>query len=104
MKALVIFVSYVWITTLAGLAIHPYKSVKQMVFDRTKRILLPVVLSPTIGIATLFVAGRVGSSIFELTGVAREVVAFVLGWGLLGLVLWQILMLLLVLRFARALN
>lgn len=92
--------AYVWGTTLAGLAIHPYKSVRRMVLD--KPILLPVILSPVMGLVALFVVGRAGSSIVELTGWWREGVALLLGGTLIGLLLWQGLLLFLVFRFARA--
>ena len=92
--------AYVWATTLAGLAIHPYKSVRRMVLD--KPILLPVILSPVMGLVALFVVGRAGSSIVELTGWWREGVALILGGTLIGLLLWQGLLLFLVFRFARA--
>ncbi|EKD80277.1 MAG: hypothetical protein ACD_40C00156G0011, partial [uncultured bacterium] len=55
MKTWVVWIGYVWSVTLAGLAIHPYQSVRRMVLD--KPILLPVVLSPVIGLVGLFVVG-----------------------------------------------
>lgn len=103
MRALVAFVSYVWLTTLAGLAMHPYQSVRRMVMEREKRILLPVVLSPTLALVLFFVAGRVGSYLFDVHGMQRDLVAGVLGSMLIGLLLWQALMLTLVFRFVRSL-
>ena len=94
------WVTYVWSVTLAGLAIHPYQSVKRMVLN--KPILLPVALSPVIGLICLFVAGRMGSFVFTLGPVGRELVALVLGSTLIGLLLWQGLLLALVVRFWRA--
>jgi len=99
-KKLLIFGSYVWATTLAGLAVHPYKSVKKMVFR--EHFLLPVTLSPAIGLVVLFVIGRVGSRVMNLTGLMREAVAAILGTMLIGLLLWQGLILVLVWRFNRA--
>lgn len=98
---LAMFVGYVWLVTMAGLALHPYRSVRNMVFERAKRILLPVALSPTVALVVFFIVGRVGSRMFELTGMAREVVALVLGWSLIGLLMWQGLILVLVWRFWR---
>lgn len=98
--ALGVWMAYVWSTTLAGLALHPYQSVRRMVLD--KPILLPVVLSPIIGLVGLFIIGRVGSFVFTLGPVGRELVAMVLGSALIGLLLWQALLLLLVVRFWRA--
>lgn len=94
------WVAYVWATTLAGLAIHPYKSVKRMVMGDT--VWLPTTLSPALGLLGLFVMGRVFSYIFTLGPVARELVAGVLGSTLIGLLLWQGLLLALVWRFFRA--
>jgi hypothetical protein len=91
---------YVWATTLAGLAIHPYQSVKRMVFG--KRGLLPIALSPALGLVSLFVVGRVGSFVFTLGPTGREVMAFSLGSMLIGLLLWQALLLALLFRFSRA--
>lgn len=92
--------AYVWSVTLAGLAIHPYQSVRRMVLN--KPILLPVTLSPVIGLVALFVVGRMGSFVFTLRPLGREIMALVLGSTLIGLLLWQALLLLLVVRFWRA--
>lgn len=97
---LVLWLGYVWTTTLAGLAIHPYQSVKRMVLD--KPVLLPVALSPVIGLVALFVVGRVGSYVFTLGPLGREIMALILGSTLIGLLLWQGLLLGLVWRFGRA--
>lgn len=98
--AMFTWMSYVWSTTLAGLAIHPYQSIKRMVFS--KPILLPVSLSPVIGLIALFVFGRVGSYFFTLGPIGRELMAMALGSTLIGLLLWQGLLLALVIRFWRA--
>ncbi len=94
------WVSYVWATTLAGLAIHPYQSVRRMVMD--KPVLLPVALTPVMGLVALFVAGRVGSYVFTLGTIGREIMAIVLGSTLIGILLWQGLILGLIWRFWRA--
>jgi len=95
-----VWIAYVWSVTLAGLAIHPYQSVKRMVLN--KPILLPVTMSPVLGLIALFVVGRVGSFFFTLGPIGRELVAIVLGSTLIGLLLWQGLLMLLVVRFWRA--
>ena len=95
-----VWMVYVWSVTMAGLAIHPYQSVRRMVLD--KPILLPVTLSPLFGLVALFIAGRVGSAVFTLGYLGREIVALVLGSTLIGLLMWQGLLLLLVIRFWRA--
>jgi hypothetical protein len=94
------WIAYIWSITLAGLAIHPYQSVKRMVLN--KPILLPVALSPVIGLVSLFVVGRVGSYVFTLGPIGRELTALVLGSTLIGLLLWQGLLFFLVIRFWRA--
>ncbi len=98
--ALGVWVAYVWSVTLAGLAIHPYQSVKRMVLN--KPILLPVTMSPVLGLIALFVVGRVGSFFFTLGPIGREMMAMALGSTLLGLLLWQGLLMVLVVRFWRA--
>ncbi len=99
LKKWVMWGSYVWATTMAGLAVHPYKSVKSIVIR--EHLLLPVTLSPIIGLAILFVVGRVGSRVMNLTGMMREIMAATLGTILIGLLLWQALLLILVWRFWR---
>jgi hypothetical protein len=99
-STLIMWLGYVWGTTLAGLAIHPYQSIRRIVL--TKRILLPVTLSPVIGLIGLFVVGRVGSYAFTLRDMGREMMALLLGSTLVGLLMWQGLLLLLVWRFWRA--
>lgn len=98
--AMGVWVAYVWSVTLAGLAIHPYQSIKRMVLN--KPILLPVAMSPVIGLLGLFFVGRVGSFFFTLGPIGRELTALVLGSTLIGLLLWQGLLLALVFRFWRA--
>jgi hypothetical protein len=99
-KTMLAWTGYVWGKTLAGLAIHPYQSVKRMVMG--DMVLLPVTLSPVVGLIMLFIVGRVGSYIFTFGSVGREILALVLGSTLLGLLLWQGLILALVFRFWRA--
>lgn len=94
------WIGYIWGTTLAGLAIHPYQSIRRIVLSR--RVLLPVTLSPLIGLIGLFVVGRVGSYVFNLGTLGREIMALFLGSILIGLLLWQALILLLIVRFWRA--
>jgi len=100
MKKLMLWMAYVWATTMAGLAIHPYQSIKRMVFN--KPILLPITLSPVIALIVLFIVGRVGSYIFTLGNLSREIMAMLLGSTLIGLLLWQGLLVALVYRFWRA--
>lgn len=99
-RTMLAWIAYVWATTLAGLAIHPYQSVKRMVMGNN--VLLPVTLSPIFGLIGLFVAGRMGSYVFTLGFWGREIMALILGSTLIGLLLWQALLLALIFRFWRA--
>lgn len=85
---------------LGGLALHPYKSIRRMVLS--DNVLLPVTFSPVFGLIVLFVVGRVGSFVFTLGPIGREMMAFSLGTTLIGLLLWQVLLILLIVRFWRA--
>ena len=100
MKSLLVWIAYVWATTVAGLTIHPYQSIKRIVLD--KPILLPVAMSPLLGLIALFVVGRIGSYVFTLGIIGREIMALVLGSTLMGLLMWQGLLIFLVVRFWRA--
>ena len=100
-SVLLLFIGYVWVTTLAGLAIHPYKSVRGMVQEEKRRILLPVLLTPTMVIIVMLFVGRVGSYFFNVGEVRREILAFMLGSLSVGLFVWQVMMGYLVYRFSR---
>ncbi len=98
--AIGMWLGYVWVKTLAGLAIHPYKSIKKMIFNHEK-ILLLTTFSPVGFLIILMIVGRIGSYELDLLGWEREIVAGILGISLIGLSLWQILMLVLIWRFWR---
>lgn len=93
---LYIFIGYVWSKTLLGLALHPYKSVREMT---RQKVLLPVVLSPVIGLVILFVLGRMGSFVFEVIGFRRTVLAAALSTGLIAVLLWQAFLIYLLVSF-----
>ena len=99
-SSLLLWVGYVWAKTLAGLAIHPYKSIRRIVLG--EQVLLPVTISPLMALVAFFVVGRVGSYVLNLEGNTRELMAAVLGVTLIGLLLWQGLILVLVYRFWKA--
>ncbi|MBI4084559.1 MAG: hypothetical protein HY431_01495 [Candidatus Levybacteria bacterium] len=98
---LLLFIAYVWTKTLLGLAITPYKSVRELT---RHRVLLPVVFSPLYGLAILFVVGRVGSYVFEVDGIIRSSLAFILSSALLSILMWQALLIYLLLSFYLALR
>lgn len=85
-----VFVTYVWLKTLLGLVIRPYKEVRGVT---RHHILFPVVLSPLYGLVALFVAGRIGSFLFETHGLVRDTMALILSSGLISILLWQLLLL-----------
>lgn len=95
-----IFVAYVWTKTLLGLSFHPFSTIREV----TRRpVLLPVVFSPIIGLFTLFVLGRVGAVLITVYGLSREIIALGLSTALIGIVLWQLLLLYLLGSFLFAL-
>lgn len=96
-----IFVTYIWLKTLLGLVIHPYKSVREVT---RHHVLFPVVLSPFYGLVALFVAGRIGSFLFETQGLTREAMALILSAGLISILAWQLLLLYLLINFLLALQ
>lgn len=95
------FIAYVWTKTLLGLAISPYKSVREVT---RHKVLVPVVFSPLIGLFILFIIGRMGSYVFELNGFQRSIMAILLSTGLISILLWQGLLLYLLGSFYIALK
>ena len=94
-----IFVAYVWTKTLLGLSIHPFSTVREV----TRRpVLLPVIFSPIIGLFTLFVLGRVGAILITVYGLSREIIALGLSCALIGILLWQLLLIYLLVSFLAA--
>jgi hypothetical protein len=94
-----IFVAYVWTKTLLGLSFHPFSTVREV----TRRpVLLPVVFSPIIGLFTLFILGRIAALLITTYGLSRELIALALSTALIGIVLWQLLLLYLLVSFLLA--
>ncbi|MBI2465385.1 hypothetical protein HYV64_04550 [Candidatus Shapirobacteria bacterium] len=98
-STMIIFITYVWTKVLLGLVVHPYKSVREV---SRHRVLLPVVLSPLYALIGLFLLGRIGSFLFEVSGFKRELISLVLSTGLISILLWQFLLLYLLLSFLLA--
>ena len=95
-----IFVAYVWTKTLLGLSFHPFSTVREV----TRRpVLLPVIFSPIIGLLTLFVLGRIAALLITTYGLSRELIALTLSTALIGIVLWQLLLIYLLISFLAAL-
>jgi len=93
---LFIFIAYIWTKTLLGLALRPYRSVRDVTRNK---VLIPVVFSPLFGLAILFVVGRFGSFLFDVRGVKRSFMALILSSALISILLWQLLLVYLLLSF-----
>ncbi|MGI8420090.1 MAG: hypothetical protein ACR2LN_05615 [Candidatus Levyibacteriota bacterium] len=89
-RVLVIYASYIWTKMLLGLTFHPYKSIKETV---KRPILLPVIFSPLIAIALLFLAAKLGSLLITIYGIQRDAVAIFLSTTLISIIFWQTLLL-----------
>jgi len=91
-----IFVAYIWTKTLLGLTFHPFSTIREV----TRRpVLLPVIFSPLIGLFTLFVLGRIAALLITVYGLSRELIALTLSTALIGIVLWQLLLIYLLASF-----
>lgn len=98
MKKIVLLTTYLWTTTLAGLALHPYRSAQKII---GKKILLPVAIFPLVGLIGFFIIGRILAWLIDVNGFNRELIAGILGTTLIGLLLWQALILVLLFRFRK---
>lgn len=84
-----IFIAYIWTKTLLGLTFSPFTTIRQV----TRRpVLLPVILSPFIGLFAFFIFGRIGSFLINVYGLKREAIALLLSTVLISIVLWQALL------------
>jgi len=92
----VIYASYIWTKTLLGLTFYPYKSVKETI---RRPILLPVIFSPLIAIALLFITAKIGSLLITVYGTLREAVAIFLSATFISILFWQALLLYLLVNF-----
>lgn len=93
---LFVFIAYIWSKTLLGLALNPYRSVRDVTRNK---VLVPVVFSPLFGLIILFVIGRLGSFLFDVHGVKRSFMALILSSALISILLWQLLLVYLLLSF-----
>jgi hypothetical protein len=84
-----VFVAYIWTKTLIGLTFHPFKSIKGVV---RRPILLPVIFSPVMGLAVLFIVGRIAALFLSPHGLKREIVVIFLSTTLLSILFWQLLL------------
>jgi hypothetical protein len=101
-SSFVIFATYILTKTLLGLVIHPYKSVRKV---SRHKVLVPMVFSPLYSLLGLFVIGRIGSFLFDVHDVVkRDIIAQLLGTGLISILLWQLLLVYLLINFIFALK
>jgi hypothetical protein len=91
-----IFIAYVWSKTLFGLTVTPYKSIREITRNK---VLVPVVLSPVIGLIALFVIGRILALILHPGGFYRSLIALSLSTALISILLWQLLLIYLLMSF-----
>ena len=94
-----IYVAYVWTKTLLGLTFHPYISVRETV---RRPVLIPVIISPLIGLGVLLIAGKIGSLLIVVYGTKRELIGLFLSTTFISIVFWQLLLLYLLLSFIAA--
>jgi hypothetical protein len=91
-----VFVAYIWTKTLLGLTFHPFMTVRQV----TRRpVLLPVILTPIIGLAAFFVFGRIGAILVDFYGMSRTAISLFLSTFLISILFWQALLIYLLLNF-----
>ena len=100
-RVLVIYASYLWTKTLLGLTFHPYQSIRETI---RRPVLLPVIFSPLIAIALLFIAAKIGSLLIVIYGTKREAVAIFLSTTLISIIFWQLLLLYFLISFIVALR
>ncbi len=95
-RVLVIYASYLWTRMLIGLTFHPYHSIRETL---RRPVLLPVIFSPLIAIALLFLAAKIGSLMIVVYGIKREAVAIFLSTTLISIIFWQALLLYFLISF-----
>lgn len=95
-RLFLIYTSYIWTKMLLGLTFHPYKSVKETI---KRPILLPVIFSPMIAIALLFLSAKIGSLLIVVYGLKREAVGLFLSATFISILFWQLLLLYLLFNF-----
>ena len=98
-RTFAIFTAYTWLRVLYGLIFYPYKTIREVT---RHPILVPVLLSPFLGLGVLFVLGRVGALLVDVYGVNRSFIAIVLGSSMFMIFFWQLLLFYLLLSLISA--
>lgn len=88
-RTFIIYTLYTWFRVLYGLIFYPYKTIREVT---RHPILVPVLLTPFLGLGVLFVLGRVGALLMDVYGVNRSFIAMVLGSSLFAIIFWQLLL------------
>ena len=96
-----VFVAYIWSKTIIGLTFYPFKYIKGVV---RRPILLPVIFSPIMGLAALFIVGRIAALFITPHGLKREIIVIFLSTTLLSILFWQALLIYLLGSFLIALR
>jgi hypothetical protein len=98
-RTFAIFASYIWLKALIGLTFHPYKSTRETV---NHPVFFPVIFSPLVGVAVLFLAAKIASMIIMVYGITRDMVALFLSTTLISLLFWQLLLIYFLINFLTA--
>lgn len=98
-KTFFIYITFIFTKTLLGLTLHPYKSTVEAL---RRPILLPVVLTPFVGIIILFIAAKAASLYIVVYGLKREAIAMFLSTTLISIIFWQALLIYLLISFTIA--
>ncbi len=88
-RAFIIYASFIWTKMLLGLTFTPYKSIKDTVH---RPVLIPVIFSPLIAVALLFLTAKIGSLLIVVYGMQREAVALFLSTTFISILFWQLLL------------
>lgn len=99
LKTFFIYIAYVWTKILIGLTANPYKFVKETV---NRPVLLPVIISPILGLIIILIAGKISSQFIFIFGINREIMGLILSTILISIILWQILIFYLLINFLYA--
>ncbi|HSX08810.1 MAG TPA: hypothetical protein VLF93_01530 [Candidatus Saccharimonadales bacterium] len=95
-RVILVYASYLWTKMLIGLTFHPYRSIRET-FRRP--VLLPVIFSPLIAVALLFLTAKIGSLLIIIYGRERDAVAIFLSTTLISIIFWQALLLYFLISF-----
>jgi len=99
-RVFLLYTGYIWTKSLLGILFYPRSYVRTTI---RRPVLLPVLFSPLIALALLFIAAKISSYLISVTGIAREAVAIFLSTTLISILFWQLLLLYLLVSYLFAL-